>query len=182
MIKHLFAALALAIIGSNALAEAPAQAALCVSCHGEASANADWPSLAGQKKGYLIDQLKAFRAGTRSNPSMTPLVTNLSDATINTLAAYYSAQPVSVAGSGDAKLVDKGHNKAAYCAPCHGARGIAANDEWPNLAGQQARYIENQLRGFKHGTRKNSLMQMVVADFKAEDFAALAAYFSQLQP
>jgi cytochrome c553 len=182
MIKHLIALLALTISAGAAAADAPSQAATCVACHGQGgvSSNPQWPSLAGQKQGYLIAQITAFRDGQRSNAMMAPMVSGLRDEDIAALAAYFSAQEVSVAASGNAALVDKGHNRAGYCVSCHGMKGITANPEWPNLAGQQAAYLENQLRAFRSGTRDSGLMQTVIANLSEQDFAALASYFSQL--
>ena len=111
---------------------------------------------------------------------MAPMVKSLSDADIEALAAYYATQTAAVAASGDAELVASGHNRAGYCVSCHGMKGVSANDEWPNLAGQQARYLENQLLAFRNGTRDSGLMQTVIADLSEQDLAALAAYFSQL--
>ena len=70
-----------------------AKAATCAGCHGPEgiSLNDLWPNLAGQKEGYLIAQIKAFRDGQRSNPMMTPMVAPLSDTDIEDLAAYYSS-------------------------------------------------------------------------------------------
>ena len=184
MIKQLVASLALVIISGNVLAQTPPQVATCVACHGQGgvSSNPEWPSLAGQKQGYLRDQITAFRDGRRSNPQMAPMVSALSDADIVALAAYYAAQTPEAAASGDAGLVDSGHNRAAYCVSCHGMKGKTANEAWPNLAGQQARYLENQLRAFQSGDRDSGLMQTVIRSLGEQDFAALAAYFSQLEP
>lgn len=60
--------------------------------------------------------------------------------------------------------------------------GVSANDEWPNLAGQQSKYLQNQLEVFKIGARENGIMQNIIANFTEDDFAAVAAYFSQVQP
>jgi len=64
----------------------------CMACHGAAgiSANDIWPNLAGQKKGYLAKQIKAFRDGTRNDPMMAPMVKALTDADIEDIATYYS--------------------------------------------------------------------------------------------
>ena len=69
------------------------KSATCGGCHGVAgiSANDMWPNLAGQKEGYLVAQLKAFRGGERKNPMMSPMAANLSDADIADLSAYYSS-------------------------------------------------------------------------------------------
>ena len=69
------------------------RSASCVGCHGAngISANPLWPNLAGQKRAYLVKQLKAFRDGSRSDPMMTPMAKPLSNADIENLAAYYSS-------------------------------------------------------------------------------------------
>lgn len=66
----------------------------CTSCHGEGGigANPAWPKLAAQKPGYLINVLKAFRAGLRKDPMMAGVSRGLSDTDIANLAAYYAAQ------------------------------------------------------------------------------------------
>ncbi len=69
-----------------------AKSATCAGCHGAAgvSANPLWPNLAGQKEAYMVKQLKAFRAGTRTDPMMSPMAKPLSDADIDNLAAHFS--------------------------------------------------------------------------------------------
>jgi cytochrome c553 len=66
----------------------------CSACHGETgiAANPAWPSIAGQQPGYLVNVLKAFRAGLRKDPMMAGVTRALSDADIENLAAYYSRQ------------------------------------------------------------------------------------------
>lgn len=70
-----------------------AKSATCAACHGPQGVSAMdlWPNLAGQKKGYLVKQMKAFRDGTRTDPSMSPMAAPLSDADIENLAEYYSS-------------------------------------------------------------------------------------------
>jgi len=96
-IASMCAAGILVISGSVAYAGGDAAAgkakyATCAGCHGAAgiSANPLWPSLAGQKDGYLVKQMKAFRDGQRSDPMMSPMSKPLSDADIDNLAAYLS--------------------------------------------------------------------------------------------
>ncbi len=68
------------------------KAVLCAACHGAEgiSSNDIWPNLKGQKYGYLVKQIKAFRDGSRLDPSMQPMVANLTDEDIENLAAYFS--------------------------------------------------------------------------------------------
>lgn len=69
------------------------KAALCAACHGPdgISSSDIWPNLKGQKYSYIVKQIKAFRDGSRKDPSMQPMVAALSDADIENLAAYYSS-------------------------------------------------------------------------------------------
>ncbi len=70
-----------------------AKASMCAGCHGAKgiSSNPMWPNLAGQKEAYLAKQLKAFRDGTRKDPTMSGMAKPLSDADIANLAAYFSS-------------------------------------------------------------------------------------------
>ena len=65
----------------------------CVGCHGlnGKSNNPLYPHLKGQQKMYLIKALKAYRDGKRDDPMMSSFASNLSDADIENLAAYYSS-------------------------------------------------------------------------------------------
>ena len=86
----------LAVSGSALAGDAAAgkaKAASCAGCHGAngVSSNPMWPNLAGQKDGYLVKQMKAFRDGTRNDPMMTPMAKPLSDADIDNIAAYFSS-------------------------------------------------------------------------------------------
>jgi cytochrome c553 len=49
------------------------------------------PHLAGQPQIYLVEQLKAYRSGKRSNEVMSVIAKPLSDADIDALAAWYAA-------------------------------------------------------------------------------------------
>ena len=66
----------------------------CAACHGDTgiSSNPAWPNLAAQHAGYLVNVLKAFRAGLRRDPLMAGVTRGLSDQDIVNLAAYYAAQ------------------------------------------------------------------------------------------
>lgn len=77
----------------------------CTACHGETgiASNPAWPKLAGQKPGYLVNALKAFRAGLRKDPMMAGVTRGLSDADIANLAAYYSGQSCQPTLEGKAK-------------------------------------------------------------------------------
>ncbi len=71
------------------------KAKACAACHGADgnSTSADFPKLAGQHADYLVKSLQGYKSGTRKNPIMAPMGTNLSQRDIEDLAAYYSNQP-----------------------------------------------------------------------------------------
>lgn len=75
------------------IAAGKVKATMCAACHGVEgkSANDVWPNLAGQKKGYLIKQLKDFKSGARKDPMMSSMAAPLSDTDINNLALYYNS-------------------------------------------------------------------------------------------
>lgn len=64
-----------------------------MACHGidGISPNDMWPNLKGQKKGYLITAIKAYKNGERQNVMMAPMVAKLTDEDIEAIAEYYSA-------------------------------------------------------------------------------------------
>jgi cytochrome c553 len=66
----------------------------CTNCHGETGVgkNPAWPKIAGQQPEYLMNVLKAFKAGLRKDPMMAGVSRGLSDTDIADLAAYYAAQ------------------------------------------------------------------------------------------
>lgn len=76
--------------------------------------------------------------------------------------------------------VQAGKAKAALCAACHGNNGIAVIDTYPNLAGQNAAYLELSLRAYRDGSRRNPLMSPVARGLSEQDIADLAAYFASL--
>ena len=68
-------------------------AANCASCHGtDGRSRGGMPSLAGKDKAYIVQQMKAFRDGTRSSTVMQQLAKGYTDAQIEAAAAYFAAQ------------------------------------------------------------------------------------------
>jgi sulfide dehydrogenase cytochrome subunit len=90
------AALALPAVAQDAKAlHLRALAATCANCHGtqgRAVDAASVPGLAGMPASYIVDQMKAFKAGTRPATVMHQLAKGYSDAQIEQLAAYFAAQ------------------------------------------------------------------------------------------
>ena len=80
-----------------------------------------------------------------------------------------------VASSGDSEA---GKKKSTPCAACHGANGVSASPDFPNIAGQYPDYIERALNHYKNGKRKNPIMAAQVQNLTQKDMLDLAAYFS----
>lgn len=94
--------LAFSTVSSPLLAEGnisvgKTKAASCGGCHGEDgnSMVATFPKLAGQHEGYIIQQLKAFKDGSRNAPMMAPLAMGLDEESIEDIAAYYASKKTS---------------------------------------------------------------------------------------
>jgi len=64
---------------------------------------------------------------------------------------------------------------------CHGLDGVAKIAEAPNLAGQNERYLTEQLGAFKSGVRQNEMMSIVIQALTDDDIANLAAYYSAIE-
>jgi len=98
--KALAAALPLALSLPTAAQDSTALrtsalAATCANCHGTAGRAVDGaavPGLAGLPASYIVEQMKAFKAGTRPATVMHQLAKGYSDAQIDQLAAYFAAQ------------------------------------------------------------------------------------------
>jgi cytochrome c553 len=156
------------------------KAASCVGCHGAQgkSNNTQWPNLAAQQPTYLVNQLNAFKAGSRANAMMQAMAANLSNDDITALSAYFAGLPAASSAS-NAALASAGQAKAGMCLGCHGAKA-QGNGQFPRLAGQHPDYLVTQLKAFKEGSRKNGMMQAIAANLSEEDMQQLAAYLSGL--
>ncbi len=100
MKKHVLALVAASAMAVSANAVAAGDAAAgkaksttCAACHGlnGISKMPIYPNLKGQKPDYIVKQLKAFKDGTRTDPTMNAMAKPLSEADMANLAAYYSS-------------------------------------------------------------------------------------------
>src|SRR5438309_5312258 len=162
------------------------KAAPCAACHGADgnSAIGRFPVLAGQTARYLYLQLKDFKEGRRSEPSMEPIVAKLSTQDMLDLAEYFAAQkPKPIAFKADAARVARGRKKAeeVLCTMCH-LGGMSGQNEIPRVAGQHPEYVIKQLKAFKARTRTNDAgsMTSVAQTITERDIEDLAHYISSL--
>jgi len=73
-----------------------------------------------------------------------------------------------------------GKKKTTTCVACHGQKGIATAPNYPNLAGQNEKYLIDALKGYKSGARNNPIMKPMVAPLSDTDIENIAAYYSSL--
>lgn len=170
------------------------KSALCAACHGADgnSVNPIWPKLAGQHSEYILKQLKDFKAGSRNNIQMNPLVATLSDEDMQDLAAYFSSQKIKI-GYASAESLDMGEKiyragdaskGLAACISCHGPTGAGNSAaSFPSLSGQHADYTKIQLLAFRDNKRTNDTnkaMQIVSEKMTTDEIDAVANYIQGL--
>lgn len=83
--------------------------------------------------------------------------------------------------------IEAGKAKSTTCTACHGPAGISSTAMWPNIAGQNAKYIVSQLAAFRDGakdpenaTRFEATMTPMSILLSDEDIRDLAVYFESL--
>jgi cytochrome c553 len=196
---------ALLVVAGTASAQNPARGQriaeqVCAACHAADgnSVAATNPKIAGQLAEYLHKQLADFRpqAGkkpARENAIMTPMVANLSEDDMQSLAAYYSGQKLRPAAAADKDLATLGQKiwrggitaaNVPACAGCHGPAGAGIPARYPRLSGQFAEYIAAQLKGFREGARANDAngaMRGVAARMTDREIQAVAQYAAGLR-
>lgn len=163
------------------------KAELCVGCHGEGgiSQMENIPSLVAQPDLFIQWQLVFFRAGTRKNEQMQPIVEQLNNDDIRNLGAYYaSLSPTTPKPDDNPDLSKKGAEAAAgrRCASCHtdtyaGTKAVA------RVAGQREEYLVKALRDYKSGVRAGGAMAAmadVAFPLSEEEIEALAHYLAHL--
>jgi len=78
--------------------------------------------------------------------------------------------------------VASGRAKAdVACALCHGAIGLSTLPNAPNLAGQQAIYVVEQLRNYRSGQRQNAVMNVIAKNLSDSEISHLGAWFSAIK-
>jgi DmsE family decaheme c-type cytochrome len=131
----------------------------CAACHGEGGVTRrpGTPSLIGQDPQYLVPAMKAYVTGQRKHELMRSVLVGVGDAEFRSIASYYASQ---VAERASTPLVGNpaaGSGAIGVCAGCHGQHGISVVPAWPSLAGQDAQYLAEAMRAYKHGSRTKAI-------------------------
>lgn len=190
-VLHALYGFALALTGiASAAADVAAgkqKAELCIACHGEAGISQieNTPSLAGQPDQFIQWQLVFFRAGTRKNDQMQPIIEQLDNADIRNLGAYFaSLTPPKAKADDNPDLSRKGAQAAAgrRCASCH-TDNYSGTKAIPRVAGQRQEYLVKALHDYKSGVRSGggmAAMANVAYSLSEEEIEALAHYLAHL--
>ena len=74
--------------------------------------------------------------------------------------------------------IETGRRQATFCFNCHGEEGVAKQPEIPNLAGQPATYLLDQLGKFSRGERRDQFMESLIKALSPDERLHVVAYFS----
>lgn len=162
---------------------------LCAACHGDDgnSTTAGTPSIAGQPKLFVENQLVLFREELRKSEQMLPVVRGLKDAEIVKLAEHFSKLPAKSMASGatDAGLMQQGRARAKElrCGVCHLA-DFRGQNQVPRLAGQREEYLAAELKAYRDGKRSggDTIMAASLYGVSDADLRALAHFLSRSTP
>lgn len=167
---------------------------LCVACHGVDgnSPQPAHPKLAGLQPEYLLKQLRDYKKGARKSDVMEPMVKELADDDMASLAAYYAEQKPKPGEARDAKLVEAGRKLyndgipevgLPSCSGCHYPDGMGT-PRFPRVAGQHAEYTYQQLKDFSSGKRENDrglAMQSVANRMNDQQMKAVSEYIAGMK-
>ena len=159
---------------------------LCAACHGEDgnSTNPQIPSIAGQPKLFLENQLILFREELRKSDQMLPVVKGLRDPEIIKLAEHFSKLPAKGMESGTPEqgLLQRGSQRAKElrCGVCH-LPDFSGQNQIPRLAGQREAYLETEMRAYRDGKRTggDTIMAATLYGVADADIKALAHFLSR---
>lgn len=164
----------------------------CARCHGvdgTGRGNAAFPRLAGQNGTYMINALEAYARGDRHSGIMGPIAASLSASTIREVARYYQSRDAeSENGPLDEASIERGerialneHEGEKPCTECHHPD---TKDEYPNLDGQYADYIVQQLELFaerkRGGSEHAKKMLPIAPKLTEQERRDVATYFASL--
>ena len=189
--------------GETLPAELRAELARCARCHGYdgrgVGASAQ-PRIDGMSASYLHGALAAYASGRRASGIMQSQASAVEWRHLEALARHYAGAgsapqrvpaaspsgPRAGGASAGARIARRGipERKVPACAACHGPTSHRRAVEYPPLAGQDAGYLERQLRLFREGRRGGSafaaIMTLAAQGLRDDDIAALARYYAGL--
>lgn len=186
----------LALLGAGPAAAGPvdtpgyAKTVTCSACHGFGgnSRVEAMPILAGMSPGYFKKAIEDYASGRRVSAEMEPLARQVKILGIDEVAAFFASQKRTQGTSRpDPAGVARGRDAAAQCATCHGAEGQGDPAKLvPQIAGQPAVYLRNQLLLFKADKRSPgdeavTKVKVLLKTIPDQTLADVAAYYASLR-
>lgn len=180
----------------------------CAACHGadgNGGPDPHVPKLAGQSLPYLYWEIRAFKEGARKSDIMAPNVAALVYDDIADVATYFSEQTRTSDDLKDESRIAAGqslfYSRMPSCAMCHTSgrgrgmpmRGMMGGSMMgggmggrmgpgtayvPNLEGQHAAYLVDELNRFASGERQGTVMNRMAASLNDADRQAIAEFLS----
>lgn len=185
------AAAALLFFAGTGQAQQPAadRLALCAACHGAqgVSATPTIPSLAGQPKLFLENQLVLIREGLRDIAPMKGLLDGLKDTELSALATYFAGlgAPAAATTGADPARVQRGRElaHAALCGTCH-LGDYRGREQIPRLAGQQEVFLLETMKQLRDrpSPGRDPIMSASLYGLNDAQLADLAHFFAHYQP
>ena len=165
----------------------PPQVPLCTACHGPAgnSQIALTPSLAGQPKLFIENQLVLIREGLRDIAQMKGMLDALKDPELVALATYFSVQtPAKIGGMINKETFDRGQALAGkmLCGSCH-LPDFSGRQQMPRLAGQREDFLLYSMKQFRDhpGLGRDTVMAASLYGLKDNDLSDLAHFLTHFK-
>lgn len=185
MYAERWAALAALCLAAAAQAQTPPLAEACTACHGPGgnSRQSGQPSIAGQPRTFIENQLVLIREGLREVPTMAGLLKGMSDEDITALARHFAALPAQPAPAGKpvAERLAAGAalSKQLLCATCH-LPGYVGQNQVPRLAGQDEAYLLLAMKQFRDhpGPGRDTIMASTLRGLSDTQLADLAHHLA----
>ena len=182
------AASLLAMAGAAQAQIRPDTLATCAACHGPGgnAPIAQFPSLAGQPRLFIENQLVLIREGLRDVPAMKAAMDGMKDEEIVELSKHFAAQtPIASAGAGQPQKLRAGADASArmLCGTCH-LPNFAGQGQVPRLAGQNEEYLVLSMKQFRDnpGPGRDTIMAATMRGVSDADLANLAHYMAHFKP
>lgn len=182
--------LCLAAAGAGAQ-DVTARLQACAACHGAngVSSLANIPSLAGQPRVFLENQLVMIREGLRDIPQMAGMLNGVSDAELSAIARQLSSQPARLAEGAaiprKPELAARGQvlAESMRCGICH-LPDYRGREQMPRLAGQREDYLTYSMLQFKNNqaTGRDTIMAASLYGVSDEDIKAMAHFLAHAAP
>lgn len=149
----------------------------CGGCHGSHGVSKDpiVPSLASQDPQYIVKATKAYQDRVRQQEDMHKVLTDISDADLQNIAAFYAVQQSKAAQEEPVSI----QALAEQCDRCHTpTEGAASSVVFPKIDGQSRAYLMKALREYRDGKRESSTMHKMSLPYSDAIIESLADVYA----